>query len=433
MKRTLTILVSLLLALTLSAGGGKESETRTVTIWHSNTGAAGAAFEEVVDNFNEGIGKDLGVEIEAIYQGAANDVLTKVKAAASADRSSLPDLAELDATACLDMRNSDYLVTVADLGADTSSILPQALTAFTSERGVLGMPFNCSTLLLYYNKTLFDSLGLEPPETLDEFSAIAPLIGEKDKSGNVTRYAFAGAPATYELGAFIGSQNGLSYLVDGKNGHYATPTVTLFDKEGTFKNFLGHWKKLYDTGFAENLASGTTDEFASGRTATVLKSSSNLSTLEKTVSGRFEIGTAFVPKVDDAATGGVNIGGSALFAYSQDDAVRAVVDYLTSEEVQLEWAKATGYLPMNTAVYESEDYIKFLDENPAYRTGIEQVFTSNPEVVGIWIPSGFQIYYSFMTEIRNVTENTKTIDQAVNDMAEVVQRAIDDYNRQNID
>ena len=86
--------------------------------------------------------------------------------------------------------------------------------AFTSYKGLLGMPFSCSLLLAYYNKTLFDSLSLKAPETLDELTAIAPLLGEKDSSGNVTRYAFAGVPTTYELGAFIGAQKGLSYFVD---------------------------------------------------------------------------------------------------------------------------------------------------------------------------------------------------------------------------
>ena len=432
MKKTAVTIVLLLSALTLFAGGAGESDVRTVTVWHSNSGPAGNAFETIVEDFNEGIGKEQGIEIEAVYQGLANDVLTKVKAAAAADLSSLPDLAEMDATACLDMRNADYLVPVAELGADTGRILPQALTAFRSERGVLGMPFNCSSLLLYYNKTLFESLGLEPPRTLDEFAEIAPLLGKKDQNGTVTRYAFAGAPATYELGAFIGAQNNLSYLVDGKNGHYSTPTTTLFDKEGTFKNFLEHWKKLYDTGYAENLASGTTEEFASGRTATVLKSSSSLSGLLTSVSGRFEIGTAFVPMVDENATGGVNIGGSALFAFSSDEAVRTVVDYFTSAPVQLYWTQQTGYMPMNTEVYALEEYKAFIEENPDFYTGVSQTLASNPEVVGIWIPSGYQIYYSFMTEIRNVTENTKTIDQAVADMAAAVQKAIDDYNSQNL-
>ena len=125
---------------------------------------------------------------------------------------------------------------------------------------------------------------------------MAPILGEKDENGNVTRYAFAGVPATYELGAFIGAQKGLSYMVDEENGHTGTPRNVLFEKEGTFAAFLEKWKKLYDTGYLNNITSGVSTEFAAGRTASMLASSSNLSTVMNTVGGRFEVGTAFVPK-----------------------------------------------------------------------------------------------------------------------------------------
>ena len=73
------------------------------------------------------------------------------------------------------------------------------------------------------------------------------------RSGKVTRYAMAGVPTTYELGAFIGAQEGLSYFVDNENGHAGTPTEVLFGKEGTFRNFLEHWKKLADTGYLNSI------------------------------------------------------------------------------------------------------------------------------------------------------------------------------------
>ena len=214
MRRLILIISSLLIGAVLFAGGASESGKTTVEIWHSNAGIAGNAFEEIVDDFNSTIGAEKGIVIEPIYQGAANDVLTKVKAAATADRSSLPDIAQLDATACLDMKNADYLILPQDINLDTSYIMPSAIEALMSDRGLLGIPFNASSLLFFYNKTLFDSLSLDPPETLDDFAEIAPLLGEKDSNGKITRYAFAGVPATYELGTFIGAQNGLSYFVD---------------------------------------------------------------------------------------------------------------------------------------------------------------------------------------------------------------------------
>ena len=433
MKRTIAALLIATAALPLIAMGGSESGVETVTVWHSNSGKAGAAFDQIVEDFNATIGKEKGIEIEPVYQGLANDVLTKVKAAASADLSSLPDIAQMDATSCLDMMNADYLMTIDELGFDTSILLPQAVEAFSSYKGLLGLPFSCSLLLAYYDKTLFDSLGLEPPRTLDELTGIAPLIGAKDSSGKVTRYAMAGVPTTYELGAFIGAQEGLSYFVDNENGHAGTPTEVLFGKEGTFRNFLEHWKKLADTGYLNSIGSGTTTEFAAGRTAMILASSSSLTRILADVSGRFEVGTAFVPMTDEDATGGVNIGGDALFCFSGSDAVKTVLGYLTSPDVQMMWAKETGYIAVNTGIYDDPDYIGFLEENPAYSKAVEEMHASNPKVVGIWLPSAYQIYYSFQSNVMDVAEGNKSIDQAVDDMVTTVQDALDSYAAANID
>ena len=433
MRRFTALLALVLCASLLAAGGSTEQDEGTVIIWHSNSGAIGTAFDDIVERFNSTIGEEKGITIEAIYQGAANDVLTKVKAAAAADTATLPDIAQLDATAALDMKNSDYLVLPAAIGADTSSVMPSALESLSSERGLLAVPFNASSLLFYYNKTLFDSLGLEPPETLDDFAAIAPLLGEKDSSGRITRYAFAGVPATYELGAFIGAQKGLSYMVDEENGHTGTPRKVLFGEEGTFRNFLEHWKKLYDTGYVNSITSGISTEFAAGRTASMLASSSNLSTVMNTVGGRFSVGTAFVPKTDEEATGGVNIGGGALFSFTSSEAVKTVLEYLISEDTQLEWAEKTGYMPVCTGLDDNPEYQAFLERNPQFRIAMEQTEASNPKVTGVWIPSAYQIYYSFQTEIRNVTENGKDIDAAVSDMERTVQKALDDYAAQNLD
>ena len=433
MRRFTALLAAILCASLLAAGGSTEQDEGTVIIWHSNSGAIGTAFDDIVERFNSTIGEEKGITIEAIYQGAANDVLTKVKAAAAADTSTLPDIAQLDATAALDMKNSDYLVLPADIGVDTSAVMPSALESLSSERGLLAVPFNASSLLFYYNKTLFDSLGLEPPETLDDFAAIAPLLGEKDSSGRITRYAFAGVPATYELGAFIGAQKGLSYMVDEENGHTGTPRKVLFGEEGTFRNFLEHWKNLYDTGYVNSITSGISTEFAAGRTASMLASSSNLSTVMNTVGGRFSVGTAFVPKTDEEATGGVNIGGGALFSFTSSEAVKTVLEYLISEDTQLEWAEKTGYMPVCTGLDDNPEYQAFLERNPQFRIAMEQTEASNPKVTGVWLPSAYQIYYSFQTEIRNVTENGKDIDAAVSDMERTVQKALDDYAAQNLD
>ena len=427
MKKTKAVII-LVLALimtvsTLSAGGTKEDkDIQTVTIWHCAQGANTGVFSVLTESFNSTVGKEMGIVIESIYQGKAGDVLTSVNAAAGTGN--LPDIAMMDATAATDMDHSDYIVTIDKLGIDTKYILPCGISSYTSEKGLLALPFNASALLYYYNKTLYDSLGLSAPRTLDEMIEVAKVVG----SAGVT--AFAGVPATYELSTFIGAQNGLSYMVDNRNGHDGAPTEVLFGKEGTYAAFLEKWKALYDTGYYNPLVSGVTGEFTSGRCAAMLASSSNLSTILHAVDGAFEVGVARVPIVNEQATGGTVISGGALFTFTDSDAVKTVLEYLISPDSQVIWAQTTGYVPVNMRAYESSGYKTFLKDNPLYKVAYDALADSNPGLANVWIPSAYSIYYSFQANVAQVLEG-KDIATAVSEMETIVQNAIDTFAAQN--
>ena len=296
-KRFLAIALVLMVAFSAFAAGSNESKDKTVvTIWHSAQGSNTEVFEKLAETFNSTIGQQKDIEIEPIYQGKANDVLTKVNATTGTD--SLPDIARMDATAATDMNKSPYLVTVDKLGLDVSDILECAIASYTSENGLLAVPFNASALLYYYNKSIYDSLGLVPPKTLDDMANVVAKTASAERSG------FAGVPATFELSTFIGAQHGLSYMLNNRNGHDGAATEVLFGKEGTYKAFLEKWKKVYDTGAYNPISSGVTAEFTSGRCAAMLASSSNLASVINASSGEFEVGVDKVPIVNEDATGG---------------------------------------------------------------------------------------------------------------------------------
>jgi len=327
-------------------------------------------------------------------------------------------------TAAKVMDHLQYIVTVDQLGIDTKYILPCGISSYTSEKGLLALPFNASALLYYYNKTLYDSLGVSAPRTLDEMAEVAKVVGE----AGVT--AFAGVPATYELSTFIGAQNGLSYMVNNRNGHDGAPTEVLFGKEGTYKAFLEKWKALYDTGYYSPIVTGVTAEFTSGRCAAMLASSSNLSTIIHSVDGAFEVGVARVPMVNEQATGGTVISGGALFTFTDSAAVKAVLEYLVSPESQVIWAQTTGYVPVNVKAYETSGYKSFLKENPQYKVAYEALLDSNPGLANVWIPSAYSIYYSFQSNVAQVLEG-KDIDTAVDEMVGIVEKAIGNFAAQN--
>ena len=422
-KKLLAVAIVILMATSLFAAGKAESTGKTVvTVWHSAQGSNATAFEEIAQTFNSTIGKEKNIEFEAIYQGKANDVLTKVNAATGTD--SLPDIAMMDATAATDMNHSQYLVTVDRLGIDTSDILACAISSYTSENGLLALPFNASALLYYYNKSVYDSLGLVPPRTLDDMAKVVAKSASKERTG------FSGVPATFELSTFIGAQHGLSYMLNNRNGHDGAATEVLFGKEGTYKTFLEKWKAVYDTGAYNPISSGVTAEFTSGRTASMLASSSNLATVINSVSGDFEVGVAKVPMVDEGATGGTVISGGALFSFTDSEAVRTVLEYLVSPEVQSIWSEATGYVPVNTKAYDTASYKAFLEKNPLYRVAIDSLLNSDAGLANVWVPSAYSVYYSFQANIVDVL-NGKDIDTAVSEMVDIVESAIRTYSSQN--
>lgn len=58
-------------------------------------------------------------------------------------------------------------------------ILPSLREAAKIDGKIYGMPFNKSTEVIWYNKTLFDELNLTPPTNYDELVKVAKEIKDK--------------------------------------------------------------------------------------------------------------------------------------------------------------------------------------------------------------------------------------------------------------
>ncbi|NCC64125.1 MAG: extracellular solute-binding protein, partial [Spirochaetia bacterium] len=185
------------------------------------------------------------------------------------------------------------------------------------------------------------------------------------------------------------------------------------------------WKALYNTGALENLTSDRNGAFASGRTAMIVASTSNLTTILSMVGDRFEVGVANFPMVDEQATGGVNVGGGAIWAFDNGsgnrDAAWEFVKFASSAEQQLAWHIATGYFPIHRDTYSLPDFEDHIAKNPLFKVAIDQLMQSNPQLQGIWVPSAYQIYYAFqtgilkmLTENRSPEETSKALEAEIN-------------------
>lgn len=440
MKRFITIAVVVLLATTsIFALGQKESSGyTTITWWHPNSGLAGSASEALIKTFNQTVGEELKIRVEGVYQGKANDVLTKLKPILqSKDQRDLPDLAQLDGSAVLDIRDSTQLITMDELAKNDPTYLENIVEAtrlsVTYQDKMLAMPFNSSTILLYYNKDAFAKAGIsEPPRTLTDVATVSAKLKQTDDKGRTTFWGIANVPTSYEMMVWIGQQNGLTYLTDFENGHTGDPTRVLFDENGSMVNFLNKWQAIYDTGSLNNLTSDLNGAFASGQVAMILASTSNLATIVSMVGDRFEVGVANMPMVDEAATGGVNVGGGAIWAFDNGKgnewAIWEFLKFATSAEEQLKWHIATGYFPVNVHTYDLAAFKTHLTNNPLFGVASRQLLDSNPKLQGIWVPSAYQIYYAFQSGILKMLEERQSPEAASKAIANEINGYLTEYH-----
>ncbi len=445
------VFVGLFVAGPLFGAGSKQSVDRSpdsveVVFWHYNSGLLGEAMTTLVQRFNSTTGMEKGIVVKEVFQGKAADVATKLRASLQADRpKDLPDLAQLDATGVMDVRDSKYLVSVSSLASrdpsyDLHRLEPGALLSITYKDILIGMPFNASTILLYYNKDAFREVGLDPavpPRTLADLANFAGKLVRRSADGRIVqRYGFAGVPTSYELVSWIGQQNGVSYLTDKSNGHDGNPTRVVFDEEGTMATFLTEWRKVWESGGLGNLTADVRQEFAAGRVAMYAASTSSLSTILSSVGDRFEAGVGYLPRVNEEADGGVNIGGGAIFAFDNgSDPLKAAswefLKYLMSAESQFIWHKSTGYFPVSLDTYNLPEFSEHLINNPLFEVAINQLRDSDPRVQSVWWPNSYQAYYEIQNRIMEFLEKERSVDETVTALATVLNKYMADFNRMN--
>ncbi len=175
MTRTLT--TCLALAVLVAACGGDGSST-TSTGADTAAGDLGGrvqvlvigdaheaeAYGELVDAFGE---VEPDVEVQLVTASDRNDQMTRLSTAFSAGTP--PDLFVMNYRFVGQFAARDVLVPLDDLIADSdgmeeSDFYGAALDAFRFDAGLLCLPQNLSSLVVYYNKDLFAEEGVAEPE-----------------------------------------------------------------------------------------------------------------------------------------------------------------------------------------------------------------------------------------------------------------------------
>ncbi|TBR38133.1 extracellular solute-binding protein [Marinomonas agarivorans] len=391
--------------------------TTSIEWWHGMGGNLGETVNKMAEEFNA---SQSDYRVVPIYKGTYEETMTAGISAFRAGEA--PHIIQIfDAGAATLMNAKGAAKSVQEImiengyGFDIEDYVPGVRYFYGDDKGnMIGMPFNASTPVLYYNKELLAKAGVQPPKTWEEFEGIA----KKLKAKGIAAFSQSHTPWIF-FENFHSRHNIM--MTDQNNGFSGLPKKLNYNNKHLAMHLtkMKEWKdKGYYNYYGSNWGDNQTP-FEKQEVAMWFGSSGSFGGLKKSTD--FDFGTTYLPYWNsvnkDAGT--TFIGGAALFSMAghskaEYKAVAAFFDYMTKPETQYFWHKETGYVPITTAAYELAKKDGYYKANPDAEVGILQLSLDGGE----WTKGyrmGFypQTRESIYREIDRVMSDKTSVDNAL--------------------
>ncbi len=153
--------------------------------------AVGGPITKIIDGYAADFEKDNpGIKLKPIYSGSYQESITKaLTAVKSGEPPVMSILLSTDMYTLIDEEAIvpfDPLIKTADDKAWLKSFYPAFMENSQTGGKTWGIPFQRSTIVLYYNKEMFKEAGLDPnkpPETWTQMREYAQKLTKRDASG----------------------------------------------------------------------------------------------------------------------------------------------------------------------------------------------------------------------------------------------------------
>lgn len=422
---------------------GESPKIHTVEYWHTMSGVNGTAMDKIAESFNATIGKEKGIVVKSVYQGSDNSEKLKTLAQAN-DTKNFPDIAQIVGAGIPSALDYEQLVPVQkmfDAGKQTliqkEDLEPNALRAFTYKNMLIGMPVNCSALLLYYNVDMFNEVGIDnPPTTIAEMAEDIKKLMIKNGT-TVERYGLNLAVRRYHMSNFIGGQGKYNFFGDNEGGRAAPMTKVTFGEDGSLRAFLTEWEKVIKTGGYKAFEDDINEEFALQLHGMVIMSTSRIGKVRSLVGDSFKWAVAPLPKVNEKDTGGIGVGGSCVVMFDPDkdqaqvDAAWEFVQYLATPEMQFQFHKDTGYIPVNRNVAKLPGIAEHYAQNPEYKVAVDAIQASHQNVQEPFDIINWEIDTIIKNNMLNFANGKMTLNECHDAIVNECNQKLADYHRAN--
>ena len=352
--------------------------------WHAMSGELGRQVEKLAADFNA---SQSDYKVVPSYKGSYTETVTAaIFAFRSRSQPAIVQVNEIGTATMMAAKGAIY--PVFELMRDEqepftpSAYLPAVTGYYADVSGnLLSFPFNSSTPILYYNKTMFRDAGLDPeapPKTWPELGAAAKKLRDYGAACGFT----TSWPSWINIENFSAFHN--LPLATKANGFGGLDAALVFNNPIVVRHIaqLAEWQatRIFDY---SGRAQSAEPRFQKGECGIFIGSSATRADIK--ANSKFDVGYGMMPYWPDVAGAPQNtiIGGATLWVLrdrprDEYKGVAKFFSFLSKPEAQAAWHQNTGYLPITRAAFDLTRAQGFYDRNPGTSISIEQITLKPP-------------------------------------------------------
>jgi len=430
MKRTM--LWSWLISVVAIALSSAASAQAPVEISFYYPVAVGGPITKLVDTFAADFEKENpSIKVKPIYSGSYQESITKaLTAVKSNDAPTMSVLLSTDMFTLIDEEAIvpfDPLIKTAEDQAWLKGFYPAFMENSQTGGKTWGIPFQRSTIVLYYNKEMFKDAGLDPskpPATWKEMAEYAQKLTKRDASGKVAQWGVQIPASGFPYWLFQGltTENGVQLM-------NSAGTETYYDKPAVVEA-LQYWMdltskyKVHPEGIVEW---GTTPkDFFERKVAMMWTTTGNLTNVKN--NAKFDFGVAMLPanKRRGSPTGGGNFYIFKQAKPEQQAAALKFIKWITSPARAAQWGIDTGYVAVRPDAWETPVMKKYVVEFPPAAVARDQLQFA---VAELSTHDNQRVTKALNDGLQAALTGTKSAEQAMKDSQREAERLLRSYRK----
>lgn len=382
MKKTLAFLLTLVMLMSFAAVSAVAEPLNLTMYFPVNVGGDVAKLiDSMTAEFNA---ENPDIQVEAVYTGNYDDTVTAIQTAIQGGNA--PDLFVSLATQRFTMASTKMAMPLDDLIAadpEGQAFVDDFIDGFMLDSYVDGktysIPFQRSTMVMFYNKDAFAEVGLDPEAPPTNWTE---LVEYAQKLTNENRYGVGIALNTGSAQwAFTGFSlenctNGVGLMnPNGKEVYFNTPEniealqlwLDLQNKYNCMAPGIVQWTDL-------------PTQFLAGEVAMIYHTTGNLTNIKNNAT--FDFGVCYMPagRQYGAPTGGGNFYITNGISEERQQAAWKYIKFMCETERAAQWSIDTGYVATRNSCYETELLKDYYASFPQALVAYQQLEYAQPEL-----------------------------------------------------